>query len=57
LQCDPCFDESEKSSMTKREKKINNLGYIIIQYNTGHESYSQAGESLEIAKAGRNGPS
>jgi hypothetical protein len=43
--------------MTKREKKINNLGYIIIQYNTGHESYSQAGESLEIAKAGRNGPS
>jgi hypothetical protein len=29
----------------------------IIQYNTGHESYSQAGETQEIAKAGRNGPS
>jgi len=42
--------------MTKREKKETIL-VIIIQYNTGHESYSQAGETLEIAKAGRNGPS
>jgi len=55
LQCDPCFDESQKSSTTKREKKRNSLG-VIIQYNTGHESSSQAGETQEIPKAGRNGP-
>jgi hypothetical protein len=45
----------------KEKKKRNILGYNnpvqYWQYNIGNESYSQAGETQEIAKAGRNGPS
>jgi len=38
----------------KEKKTRNRLGY---NSPVQHESYSQAGEIQEIAKAGRNGPS